>query len=478
MGNEFSIVDDTRKEQTLELSETREPLTETNNRKALVVRHPTQSKSRKTSLGHTRKRSRSYFTHGQPAGSNINIGSFGTRWPIDGVSSDCLKSQGELEFLWQLNENDGNTVYWRLDLKQYNQGPCGRTKEGCLPRFVCSSVFQVRPIGTRLRWKLIIAPKDIENDSFSIYLQNENSRNGEVFEIDTQYSLFVASRETSSENTYFIRHCFSSNQPTWGIQNMISLKEATNFWQQGEISIGLNLKWVRDSKLFPPQYITLNGSEPELYQISESPKILMIENFLSMAECEALIEKAEPHLYRSRVASGTETPSRTSSSMFFTGTLKKIAIVKSTSQKIANLIERSDINEGRNIKPTESLQVVKYRLGEFYSEHYDNRSGYPELRAATIIVYLRDTEAGGATYFPKASKTLPNADVLPQSMIGKQELMKNGLRVYPRQGRAIFFWSRLANGDDDKHSLHAAEPVIEGEKWIATRWFREFDHSP
>lgn len=85
----------------------------------------------------------------------------------------------------------------------------------------------------------------------------------------------------------------------------------------------------------------------------------MVENFLTMSECETLIEKAEPFLYRSRVASGTETPSRTSSSMFFTGTLEKFQIVKSMTQKLIHFIKRPEINEGRNIKPTESLQGKK-----------------------------------------------------------------------------------------------------------------------
>lgn len=75
-----------------------------------------------------------------------------------------------------------------------------------------------------------------------------------------------------------------------------------------------------------------------------------------MDECEKLIEKAEPYLYRSRVASGTETPSRTSSSMFFTGKLEKFPIVQTFNRKLLRFIQRPDVHEGRNIKPTESLQ--------------------------------------------------------------------------------------------------------------------------
>jgi hypothetical protein len=41
--------------------------------------------------------------------------------------------------------------------------------------------------------------------------------------------------------------------------------------------------------------------------------------------------------------------------------------------------------------------VVRYHKGEFYHEHYDNRADGPLTRSATILVYLCDTQEGGAT---------------------------------------------------------------------------------
>ena len=88
----------------------------------------------------------------------------------------------------------------------------------------------------------------------------------------------------------------------------------------------------------------------------------------------------------------------------------------------------------------------------------------------------RDTEAGGATYFPLASQQLPGAEQLHYAPYKKQiDRTRGGLRIFPRRGRAIFFWSRTEEGKEDKASLHAAEPIIMGEKWIATRWLRELD---
>jgi hypothetical protein len=50
-----------------------------------------------------------------------------------------------------------------------------------------------------------------------------------------------------------------------------------------------------------------------------------------------------------------------------------------------------------------------------------------------------------------------------------------GLRVFPRTGRALVFWSKAADGGEDDASLHAAEPVLRGIKYIVTRWMKEVE---
>ena len=51
------------------------------------------------------------------------------------------------------------------------------------------------------------------------------------------------------------------------------------------------------------------------------------------------------------------------------------------------------------------FQAVHYSPGEFYREHYDNKAGEgsPVAREATALIYLNDTEAGGGTFFPRAT---------------------------------------------------------------------------
>ena len=39
------------------------------------------------------------------------------------------------------------------------------------------------------------------------------------------------------------------------------------------------------------------------------------------------------------------------------------------------------------------------------------------------------------------------------------------LMVVPKAGKAVLFYNQLPDGNYDELSMHAAMPVIEGEKW-------------
>ena len=137
---------------------------------------------------------------------------------------------------------------------------------------------------------------------------------------------------------------------------------------------------------------------------------------------------------------------------------------------------------------TEATQLVRYTQGEFYALHRDNdldsatQGGihpHKQLlkRAATLIIYLTDVEKGGGTRFPYGSSTPRSVTAIMQREgieYLKKEKGGGGFCVHPRQGQALLFWNALLNGvDEDITALHAADPVQEGVKYIATRWFHE-----
>lgn len=191
-------------------------------------------------------------------------------------------------------------------------------------------------------------------------------------------------------------------------------------------------------------------------------------------------------LTRSRVAHGGETPSRTSRSYFFQGAEALRALAVQVDRELLAFSRAAAARVGRQggggqggsgarpalLERSEQLQVIEYSEGGFYRAHYDHRVGVTLPRHATVLAYLCDTPRGGATWFPNAevggaTPLLPcgGVEVGPAAEGG-------GVRVLPRRGRALVFWSVREDGAQDDRSLHSAEDVLEGEKWVASRWMR------
>ena len=106
----------------------------------------------------------------------------------------------------------------------------------------------------------------------------------------------------------------------------------------------------------------------------------------------------------------------------------------------------------------EGLQILRYGPGAEYKPHYDyfdpaepgtatilKRGGQ---RVGTLVIYLNNPTKGGGTVFPDIH-----------------------LEVGPRQGNAVFF--SYERPHPSTKTLHGGSPVVEGEKWIATKWLRE-----
>jgi hypothetical protein len=120
-------------------------------------------------------------------------------------------------------------------------------------------------------------------------------------------------------------------------------------------------------------------------------------------------------------------------------------------QRIATLL-RWPVSHG------EGIQVLRYRPGAEYLPHFDyfdpvHPGSMPVLarggqRVGTLVMYLSAPVRGGATTFPAV-----------------------GLEVAPVPGSAVFF--SYDRPDASTGTLHGGAPVLEGEKWVATKWLRE-----
>ncbi|KAA3488628.1 putative prolyl 4-hydroxylase 9 [Gossypium australe] len=90
------------------------------------------------------------------------------------------------------------------------------------------------------------------------------------------------------------------------------------------------------------------------------------------------------------------------------------------------------------------------------------------LQVASFLLYLSDVEEGGETMFPFEN------DMRVKGYDYRQCV---GLKIKPRKGDGLLFYSLFLNGTIDPTSLHGSCPVIKGEKWVATKWIRDQDQN-
>ena len=113
-------------------------------------------------------------------------------------------------------------------------------------------------------------------------------------------------------------------------------------------------------------------------------------------------------------------------------------------------------------------QVTSYGLGGLCEDHNDPY-GYnegmeltPERQNlvksgdifGTVMGWLSDTQAGGATTFFANDKPL---------------------LLWPRKGDAAFWFGLRSDGSRDSMVYHGGCPVIAGSKWILNKWIYTFD---
>jgi prolyl 4-hydroxylase len=208
-------------------------------------------------------------------------------------------------------------------------------------------------------------------------------------------------------------------------------------------------------RIAPGHLIPACDREVRVLQRLQSPLVVTMEQVLSEAECERLIGMARPRLRRSTVvnpASGTNeaVDRRNSDGMFFR--LRENPFIAQIDERLAAIMNSPAEN-------SEGLQVLRYSPGGQYPPHFDflvpsnpasaqslDRSGQ---RISTLIVYLNDVIEGGETVFPEA-----------------------GLSVVPRRGNGLYFEYTNGKRQVDPRSAHGGAPVIQGEKWIVTKWMR------
>uniref|UniRef100_A0A0E0K981 procollagen-proline 4-dioxygenase n=1 Tax=Oryza punctata TaxID=4537 RepID=A0A0E0K981_ORYPU len=208
--------------------------------------------------------------------------------------------------------------------------------------------------------------------------------------------------------------------------------------------------------------------------VSWRPRVFLYEGFLSDAECDHLVSLAKQgRMERSTVVNGKSGESvmsktRTSSGMF---------LIRKQDEVVARIEERIAAWTTLPTENGESMQMLRYGQGEKYEPHFDYIRGRQASargghRVATVLMYLSNVKMGGETVFPDAEVRLSQLKDETWSDCAGQ-----GFAVKPVKGSAVLFFSLHPNATFDPGSLHGSCPVIQGEKWSATKWIhvRSYD---
>ena len=192
--------------------------------------------------------------------------------------------------------------------------------------------------------------------------------------------------------------------------------------------------------------------------MNSGPDVFLTAGVLDVMDRAYLIYLAKPRLSRANVidpgshSSGMESEVRTSMSTYlpfdsldFIGRYVELKIICETDQDLVC---------------SEPMSILYYAPGEYYRPHVDYFD--PKLkvskalledggqRTVSAITYLTSPDEGGGTSFQKLDIT-----------------------VDAFAGSTVWFRNCLDDGSPDRRSLHSGDTVVQGEKWVVTKWFRQ-----
>jgi prolyl 4-hydroxylase len=179
--------------------------------------------------------------------------------------------------------------------------------------------------------------------------------------------------------------------------------------------------------------------------------IFMRKNFLNSADCDALVRRIEAERRPSGLADHYGDGNfRTSETCDLGG----------DDPFVKSIVARLAAYAGLDPAHAEPLQGQRYAVGQEFKAHTDTfEPGGPDYerfcssagqRTWTMMVYLNQPGAGGATRFKQIGKI-----------------------IQPETGKLLAWDNLLPDGQPNYATLHQGMPVRAGVKYIITCWFRQ-----
>jgi prolyl 4-hydroxylase len=204
---------------------------------------------------------------------------------------------------------------------------------------------------------------------------------------------------------------------------------------------------------FPPEPIIASLARHAGVQKVPSPKLdlFVVKRFLSPEVCARLMAQIDVDRRPSTIAdSNGDASYRTSETCDLPA---DHADVIDTDRRIAALT-------GLDLAHGEPMQGQRYAVGQEFKAHTDyfepNGKDFelycavPGQRTWTVMIYLNDPDAGGATRFKAIDKI-----------------------VSPEAGKLLAWNNLRPDGRVNPSTLHHGMKVRAGTKYVVTKWFRE-----
>ncbi|WP_095013011.1 prolyl hydroxylase family protein [Tsuneonella mangrovi] len=192
-------------------------------------------------------------------------------------------------------------------------------------------------------------------------------------------------------------------------------------------------------------------ADPKAYKVpTDKAEIWAVGEFLTPLECDRMMRMTDAvarpsSLHEQDYASGFRTS--------YSGDLDPFdPLVMAVSRRIDDLL-------GINGICGETLQAQRYLPGQQFKPHNDwfyTDQDYWKLerkrggqRSWTAMAFLNTVEKGGETHFVEV-----------------------GSKIEPKPGVLLVWNNASPDGTPNEGTLHAGTPVIEGVKYVLTRWYR------
>ena len=184
-----------------------------------------------------------------------------------------------------------------------------------------------------------------------------------------------------------------------------------------------------------------------------SPKLTLFlrRNFLTAETCQAVRDRIDAIRRPSTLSDHNGDPTfRTSETCDL-----------DSNDPVVSAVENAILDlTGLDGKYGEPMQGQRYAVGQEFKQHtdyfepagvdYERYCGVAGNRTWTVMIYLNEPEAGGATRFKAIDKI-----------------------VQPETGKLLAWDNRRPDGSLNAATLHHGMKVRSGTKYVITKWFRE-----